>query len=213
MKNLPSQYNSQAGFTLVELMVSLTLFVIVVLALISSLYGVNNASRKVQAMRTVMDNLNFAMESMSRNIRTSDTIVCGGEDGYGRGDHNCRLGQNETPQNLSISVRSTLGAYRLVEYRWNDHEFSIEKKDRKINADGTLGPDLTGWTAITAPQIKVEKAYFYVNGANTPANSGNPLYDKDHPSVILKIEGVADGANGTQIPFAIQTFLSQRGLE
>lgn len=74
-----SSIHNQAGFTLVELMVSLSLFIIVVLALIGSLYTVNDASRRVQAMRTVMDNLNFAMEHMSRNIRTSEAIVCGSQ--------------------------------------------------------------------------------------------------------------------------------------
>jgi prepilin-type N-terminal cleavage/methylation domain-containing protein len=111
----------QSGFTLVELMVSLTLFTIVVLAAVGSLYTVNNASRRVQAMRSVIDNLNFGLESMSRTIRTGNTVVCGGAsnttslDPIVSANPNCSFANQNPGTNLLVD--STLGLDQLVEYQ------------------------------------------------------------------------------------------------
>lgn len=211
MKKRLIKQNNQAGFTLVELMVSLSLFVIVVLALVSSLYNVNDASRKVQAIRTVMDNINFAMETMSRNIRTAEDIRCGGQALY-RDTANCPIREPESDKNYSISMKSTLGSNRLIEYRWNTSDLSIEKKSTGYRPDGTLdSSDVIDWTRITSPEIKVERFQFYVDGAE----SADSVYGDDRlqPSVIIHIEGRAMGLDGTLVPFAIQTYVSQRAAE
>lgn len=203
-------HSSQSGFTLVELMVSLSLFIIVVLALVASLYTVNDASRRVQAMRTVMDNLNFAMESMSRNIRTSEKIVCGSEF-RNTGDPNCRIKPISAGPNEIISMRSTLGKRQVVEYRLNNG--AIEKRNTgfvtSINDITSETPDVprdSDWIAITSPEITIDSFSFYVDGASYTA-------DTNQPSVIVKIEGVASVPGGTSVPFAVQTLLSQRTPE
>ncbi len=204
--------HNQSGFTLVELMVSLSLFIIVVLALIGSLYTVNDASRRVQAMRTVMDNLNFAMESMSRNIRTSENIYCGSQLMSSVG--NCPLSQDSGPY-TAISMHSTLGKQQLVEYRLNkpssDANWVIEKRNTELIPTPSGGeiinlPGVSGeWIAITSPEINIEKFSFYVEGAY----GGDGI----QPNVIIKIEGVAAIADGATVPFSIQTYLSQRTPE
>ena len=189
----------QGGFTLVELMVSLSLFIIVVLALVGSLYNVNDASRKVQAMRTVMDNLNFAMESMSRTIRTGEDISCD----IDVPGVNCPIGGAEV--NRELTVKSTLGESAQIDYRWvrdATNKGRIEKKRTDLTNPGGDTPE---WVAITSPEIDVEKFSFYVSGVG--AN------DSQQPSVIIKLEGVATASTGTIAPFAIQTYLSQRAPE
>lgn len=196
----------QSGFTLIELMVSLSLFIIVVLALIVSLFSVNDASRKVQAMRAVMDNLNFAAESISRTVRTGTDFVCGGV-GYETAP-NCPLaGDTNNPRAESFSVRSTLGEHRLIEYRWNriNGIGVVEKRSTGILSDGTLDTDTTAWIAITAPEIDVESFHIYVDGAE--------VADGMQPSAIMKLEGIATAGLDNKAPFAVQTYLSQRGPE
>ena len=198
------QPSSQSGFTLIELMVSLSLFVIVVLALVMSLFTVNDASRKVQAMRVVMDNLNFATESISRTVRTGTDFACGG----GTTAISCPLsGDTNIPQAESFSVRSTLGERRFIEYRWGlvNGKGVIEKRSTGILSDGTLDNDTTPWIAITAPEIDVESFHLYVDGADTG--------DSVQPNVIMKIEGVASAGLDNIAPFAIQSYLSQRTPE
>jgi prepilin-type N-terminal cleavage/methylation domain-containing protein len=60
---------SQGGFTLIELMVATSLFVVIMLAAMSSLFVLLNESKDSRALRVTMDNVNFAMESMTRSIR------------------------------------------------------------------------------------------------------------------------------------------------
>lgn len=57
------------GFTLIELMVATTLFVVIMLAAMSSLFTLLHESKDSRALRIAMDNVNFAMESMTRSIR------------------------------------------------------------------------------------------------------------------------------------------------
>ncbi len=205
MKFSQPQSHTQAGFTLVELMVSLSLFIIVVLALVGSLYNVNDASRKVQAMRTVMDNLNFAVESMSRTIRTGEDITCS-ESGIGI----CPIASITNGSNPYLSVRSTLGENARIEYRWVHDDPSqpgrVEKKRTELNDDGTpvLGASPT-WVSITSPEINVEKFSFYVAGVGDN--------DGEQPNVIINMQGVASAGRDNVAPFSIQTFLSQRAPE
>ncbi|OGG47942.1 hypothetical protein A3D66_01420 [Candidatus Kaiserbacteria bacterium RIFCSPHIGHO2_02_FULL_50_9] len=62
-------YQNRA-FTLVELLVSVGIFSLVMLMAVSSLLSLVDVDRKAQSMKSVMNNLNFAMESMSREIKT-----------------------------------------------------------------------------------------------------------------------------------------------
>ncbi len=187
--------NRHAGFTLVELLVALTLFIIVVMAAITSLYAVNNASRKVNAMRGVLDNLNFAMESMSRTIRTGSTLVCGGGGAPNGNAVNCPF-PGGTPQS-AISLHSTLGREEDIEYRLNTGTNQLEKK--------IYGVDGTDWMAMTSPEINVQALSFYVNGAT--------LADVEQPSVMILMQGVATASTGDTTPFTIQTYISQRAFK
>ena len=193
------KHSRQHGFTLVELMVALSLFTIVVLAAVSSLYSVNNASRKVTAMRSVLDNLNFAIESMSRTIRTGSGITCGGTSNQ-TGSRNCEYATGKPSGQLLLN--STLGEDQQVEYRWWTHETNgngnIEK--RIMDQFGTW----SNWISLTSPEIDVEKLEFYVDGAE-PA-------DLRQPSVIIFVQGVASAGENIS-PFAIQTYISQRSAE
>lgn len=61
--------NKQKGFTLIEMMVSVSIFVIVAFIVVSTLLTMSYAYKKAQKMRLIMDNFNFAIQSMSLSIR------------------------------------------------------------------------------------------------------------------------------------------------
>ncbi len=71
MKLLPLKFHK--GFTLIEVMVSVSIFTIIVTVGIVALLTINNAYRKSQTQRQAIDSLTFMMESMSRRIRTAAT--------------------------------------------------------------------------------------------------------------------------------------------
>ncbi len=193
-------------------MVSLALFIIVVLALVGSLLTVNDASRRVQAMRTVMDNLNFGIESMSRTIRTGTDISCALR---GSPQRDCPISQYGTSSsNTSLSLYSTLGQHQLIEYRkikLSNNKGQIQKQITDLVFDpvnNVYVPSGTakGWIPITAPEIDIQNFSFFVEGAQF-AN------DTIQPNVMIKFDGVATIVGGQTIPFAVQTYLSQRTPE
>lgn len=189
--------NNNQGFTLIELMVSLMIFIIVVLAAVGSLYTVNSASRKVQAMRSVLDNLTFAVEAVSRTIRTSSSVVCGGSLNVS-GNPNCNFA-NQASNNMLL-VASTLGTTQLVEYKLGTHTNGNGAIQKRYQESGIW----TNWLSLTAPEINVKTLSFYVDGADAT--------DGKQTSVELFIQGEAT-ANGETSPFAIQTYISERTTE
>jgi prepilin-type N-terminal cleavage/methylation domain-containing protein len=69
----------QKGFTLIELIVAVAIFTIVMMVSMGAVFSIVNANRKSQSMNVVINNLNFAFESMIRDLRTgSDYEVNGG---------------------------------------------------------------------------------------------------------------------------------------
>lgn len=59
------------GFTLMEVMVAVSIFTIVVVVGIGSLLTINSNYRKSQTDRKSIDSLSYVLESMSRRIRTA----------------------------------------------------------------------------------------------------------------------------------------------
>ncbi|HMO78906.1 MAG TPA: type II secretion system protein [Candidatus Paceibacterota bacterium] len=66
--------NTQKGFTLIEMLVSVALFVIVIMVAIGSIITTIDVNRKSQSLTSVMTDLNFALESITRTIKTSESI-------------------------------------------------------------------------------------------------------------------------------------------
>jgi prepilin-type N-terminal cleavage/methylation domain-containing protein len=61
-----------AGFTLIELLVSIGLFSIVVIIVVGAVSSVINANKQAQVITSVVNNLNFTLESMTRAIKTGE---------------------------------------------------------------------------------------------------------------------------------------------
>jgi len=57
------------GFTLIELMTAIAIFTIVMTISMGSILNVFDANRKSRSLKTVLNNLNLVVESMSREMR------------------------------------------------------------------------------------------------------------------------------------------------
>ncbi len=133
---------SGAGFTLIEMIVAVSIFVIVVFVAIGALLSISDANRKSNAIRAVMDNLNFSMESMGRKIRTGDSYSCSN---IGMGSGNCISGGTQID---FIDQYGTSIAYR----------YDSVGKGIMIRKNGG------SFTNITAPTVKIGNLKFYVTG-------------------------------------------------
>ncbi len=71
--SMKNQISYHRGFTLMEVMVSVSIFTIVVTVGIGALLSINESYRKSQTDRKTIDSLAYTLESMSRRIRTAKT--------------------------------------------------------------------------------------------------------------------------------------------
>lgn len=72
----PQHTHSQAGFSLVELIVSLALFSVVVTISVGALLVLIAANDQQQKEQSIMSNLSFALDSMTREMRTGTYYFC-----------------------------------------------------------------------------------------------------------------------------------------
>jgi prepilin-type N-terminal cleavage/methylation domain-containing protein len=133
---------SKRGFTLIELIVSITIFTLIMTVSIGSILGIFDSNRKSRSLKAVMTNLNLVVESMSREMR------------FGRNYH-CGAGTITIPQNCAsggtfMSFLSTEGVQ--VTYR-----LSGTALEREV-AGG-------GFQAVTAPEVVIDDLDFYTLGA------------------------------------------------
>lgn len=70
------QQQTNKGFTLVEVMISVLLFTVVMVVGIGAVLNANTAQKKSQNQRNIMDNLSFVTEDMSRNLRLGSNYRC-----------------------------------------------------------------------------------------------------------------------------------------
>lgn len=183
--------NYNKGFTLVELMVSMAIFMMIMLAAMGSLFVSLNAIRNIRAEQTAIDSVNYAVESMSRSIRLGTKYVscnsgCENKDELvlpedGTGDEISFI-----PQNYNvISSRIT--------YRKNENDKTLER---------CIGNDCA---SIVSPEVKIKTLRFDIKGAEETVDY--------HPRVYILVGGEVTIKGAETTTFAIQTIAAQRNLK
>lgn len=175
--------NSKRGFTLVEIITAVSLFLIVMTISMGSIISVFEADRKSKSLRSIMGNLNLALESMAREMRFGENYHCGS------------TGALTTPANCpsgSSFVSFLSSDNEQVVYRMSNS--SVEKS---VNGGSS-------YTVVTAPEVTIDDLDFYVLGAGT----SNTL----QPKILIKVKGTA-GSGSNQTDFTLQTLVSQRALD
>lgn len=183
------------GFTLIEMMVSVAIFSLVMVVALGSLLAISAADRKAQTLKTVMDNLSFSMEGMSRTIRTGVNYHC---------DTTNMAGATLTPQDCSSS-----GATYFA-FLSNDSYYTAYclKNNQIWRMRSTTLPGLStvcasnGFLPITAPEIVVSNLTFYVKGA--------PLADGIQPKTTMLLSGYVNIGSNASTTFSLQTSVTQR---
>src|SRR3989344_6833233 len=68
--------NYKEGYTIIETMISVSLFIIVILSGMGALLNANLIHQKSRDMRSILDNMSFIMEDVSRNLRIGSNYRC-----------------------------------------------------------------------------------------------------------------------------------------
>ncbi len=201
--------NKNKGYTIIETMISISLFLILVITGIGSLLNANVVHNKSRNVRAIMDNLSFIMEDMSRNLRTGYNYRCY----YGDGNSPTDWGQSG---DVITTPRSCENGYAIAfeeaygnplndgdqwVYKITGSPLVIQKSTNSgvtwvpLHGDEIIIPNIPGYFS------------FSVLGAEPPAlpSGGN----KQQPLVIIRLLGniVYKNLNSS---FSLQTMVTQR---
>ena len=187
------------AFTLIEMMVAVAIFSIVMMIGVGALLSLTETNRRAQAINSVMQNLNAALESMSRSIRVGTSYHC----------------QTSTTPDDPVALAAPQdcasggGALFAFEpssgdiHNPNDqiiYRINGTQLERSLNSGGT-------WVALTAPEVKIEKFQLYVVGSS-PRSAGDTV----QPRVVMTIKGSAPVPGGTT-QFTVQASVTERLID
>jgi len=65
-----NKFKNKKGFTVLEMVVAVAVFTVVMTMSMQTILNINDAQKKIKSFRVVSDNLNFALDTMGREIRT-----------------------------------------------------------------------------------------------------------------------------------------------
>lgn len=198
INNGPVRHNVRStlgGFTLIELMVATSIFVVIMLASMGSLFTLLDASKTSRALRFAMDNVNFSMESMARSIRMGTNYECIAQGGSPNGslDYTADCPASTNSNTLSFKPQDPLATNKIM-YRWNTGVPSIERCSTGF---------ASSCVSIVSPDVKIDKLQFIV--------AGSAPDDNKQASVYILIKGTVY-VKDIPTSFSIQTLASQRNF-
>ncbi len=178
------------GFTLVEMLVSLAIFTIVMTIALGALLAMSESDRKAQTLKSVINNLNFALDSMGRSIRTGQSYHC-----------NIASGVASVPQNCTGASSIVFGA---ADASGTSIAYCLSNGviKRLITAGSIPATCDSSFTAITSSEVTITNLVFAVNGAATG--------DGIQPKVTILISGKVLVNAAQNSLFNLQTTVTQR---
>ena len=186
--------NTQAGFTLIEMIVAVGLFGVVMMVSVTALVALVDANRKAQALQSVINNLNIAIDGMSRSIREGSNYRCGSSSG-----NDCTAG----------------GTIVYFEHYGGDpaqtgDDWVYEFKADPVTGRGRIYKSTNGSTggevAITASEVTIDSVTFYV--------FGSVRGDAVQPKVMMVIKGSAGTTKANvKTTFHVQSTAVQRVID
>ncbi|PIR85205.1 hypothetical protein COU15_02250 [Candidatus Kaiserbacteria bacterium CG10_big_fil_rev_8_21_14_0_10_45_20] len=185
-----TEQQTRKGFSLIEMMVSVTIFAIVMLIGVGALLSLIETNRRAQAINSTVNNLNAALEGMSRSIRTGISYYCSTNANINingiSGQQDC-VGEDG---GRLIAFRPSSGSNNITAYR-----LSSGQLQRNVGS---------GWIDLTAPEITIDTFRVWVRGS-APG-------DGEQPRALMVIKGSAPVPGG-RTEFQIQSSVTQRILD
>lgn len=190
--------STNKGYTILETMISVAIFLLIVEFGMGSLLGANNLHQKSQSMRSAFDSLSFVMDDLSRSLRT----------GY---DYQCfrkNVDPTLSPGTLS-NPRSCSDGWAIA--------FEADVGDAGNNNDqvayyisgGKIWKSTNGaasFIQLTSDEIVIDVVSgFSVLGAERVEDSSN----RQQPLVTIRLSGTIT-YRSIITPFQVQTTVSQR---
>jgi prepilin-type N-terminal cleavage/methylation domain-containing protein len=191
---------SNKGFTLVEVLVAITVFTLVTAVAVGLFIHALQSQRKVLAYQELFDQTSFIMEYMTRGIR---------------------MAKKQRTVTAPISCIATVGRnYELVGgspshlrfIRWDHlvgaficYEFRVRENRLEVSRDRGVS-----WAFLTSPRLKVINFRFNIIGDGPETPPIQPIQPR--VTIVLEVGGREYGA-GLRPRIHLQTTVSQRDLD
>jgi prepilin-type N-terminal cleavage/methylation domain-containing protein len=224
---MPITQTYKQGFTLVEMIVSLAIFSIVVTVSVGALLVLVGTNQQLQGEQSVMTNLSFALDSMTREIRTG-------------GGYYCVSGSSNVFNNgVDLDTELTSGGFPLVQDCLSGNQnnsrlhglaiveggdsitdasdrilYFFDNVEKKIYRRVGAGPA----ESIVSSGIVIEELEFFVSGSKPQSACPTPITAAcratiiDQPTVTLFIKAKEKDIP-TAKPYYLQTTITQRTLD
>ncbi len=199
----------ERGFTLVEMIVALAIFSIVSVVALGALVKIVSANKKAQSLQSSISNLSFALDAMSRELRTGKNYHCESNDGSPNytGEDIDLLG---CPSGLSDRETATLlgfaSAKRIPDssgtcaaayaYRFRP-EGSVYVLEKAVQTDCDEGISSTDFENIIDENVEITGYFLSVQ-------------EDEYPRVTVRISGYSGVREREKTYFDVQTTISQR---
>lgn len=187
------QKKKQQGFTLIEVLVAMSIFVMVVGMAVGTVIVMIDANAKSQHMAQAATNLSFALDSMTREIRTGTYYfgTNGNPTQSGTAVRDCAQCSAFSFVEAGQSLTSSCGGGRVA-YRHANNAIQ-----RRICGNG--------WEDLTAPDVVVDRFTFTVKNTDRTDNYS--------PTVTMFIGAHVDGVDTTGATLQMQSSVTQQALD
>lgn len=211
----------QQGFTLIEMIVSLGLFTVVAVTAVGALLAVISANQQLQAEQSVMTNLSFALDSMTREIRTGYGYVCAGThhlnapvSGLGQ------IFRDDSNDHDSMTATTTRDCSNALTQNYRGISFteggdSITGSDTRIMYYYDSGNEIImrrvgndNAQSIVSSGLDITDAQFIVTGSEALSENDT---DTEQPTVTIYLEAESDDSPGKT--YYLETTVTQRILD
>lgn len=196
-----------SGFSLIELLVSMGLFIVVLTIGVGALLVLISSNLKAQNIQESVSNVQFALDSMAREIRTGYSYYCASGVPASIPSGSSDVASCDRGSYLSIieggeSLTKGTGGGRIA------YCFAGNAIWRKLGtSSGSCGG--SGWVRLTSPNVAISSMHFNVNNAGRKLITSNDY----QPNVTIFISGTVTGVSNTTSSFTLQTTVTQRVLD
>ncbi|MCA9358724.1 type II secretion system protein [Candidatus Kaiserbacteria bacterium] len=213
--------NKQSGFTLIEMIVSLALFSTVITVSVGALLTLIATNQDLQNEQTVMTNLSFALDSMTRELRTGTNYYCDAQNSKNSGSSGEKIFRDGDaldfdPVQDCTSGNSNSRTYQGISFIEGGKSITKIANTRIVyfydSTDGKIYRRISGQNAqpITSSDIYIQKAEFFVSGSKPQSAGGAGINDQAVITVYIEAREI-DGTE--KDPYKMQTTVTQRTLD
>ncbi len=181
-----TSWRSGDGFTLIELVVSMAIFIVILTIAVGGFVGALRSQRQVAALISANNNVSLALEQMAREIRTGRNFCY----------PSCAAGE--------LAFTNARG--ELVTYRKSPSGATIE---RGVSTDGGSTYD---FQPITGRNAFVWSLNFFLSGQGGPADplGDDPSVDRWPTRVAIAVSVSAKETGVSEGVIRLQTTISSR---